>query len=266
MANENGLRKLLKNLQWSTGGPSRSDYEAYLREHRVLDEQDTLANRPDLSESVYRDWQRRSQVACVFARRIATQPGKFDVKTVVVSENPAEEMTGSIDKTAVAVIAARGSSEALTILFPNLVDSTLLAAFCKRLGARNGNWRIEAVPNPSDRLDRVHVSLLFSLSKVVEAEILGFGPFTFLPATRRSPITALEIRTKTKGHKTRGRSETARSHLAEIPWKGASDAWFDRTWKQSEEARRAILGGDDSAARARITFAIPRPLWDGHDT
>lgn len=56
MANRNGLRRILKELQWSTGGPSRSDYEAYLREHRVLNERETLADRPDLSEPVYRDW------------------------------------------------------------------------------------------------------------------------------------------------------------------------------------------------------------------
>ena len=266
MANGNGIRRALKELQWSDGGPSRSDYQAYLREHRVLGERETLANRPDISESVYRDWQRRPQVACIFARRIAIQPRKFSIKTVVVQEDPADEMTGAIDKTAEAVISARGSSEALTVLLPKLVDSELLAVFCKRLGARNGNWRIEAVPNPSDRLDRVHVSLRFTLEANVEAEILGFGPFTFLPATRRAPITALEIRTKTEGHKKRGISGTERSHLADIPWKGASKEWRDRAWKKTEEARRAVLGGDDSAARARITFAIPRHLWDGHDT
>lgn len=266
MANGNGLRKILKDLQWSTGAPSRSDYEAFLREHQFLDEHQTLAGRVDLAEPIYRDWQRRPQVACVFARRIATQPRKFNVHTVVVQEDPADEMTRAIDRTAEAVVAARGSHEALTVLLPKLVDSRLLVAFCKRLGARNGNWRIEAVANPSDRLDRVHVSLRFALRKDVEAEILGFGPFTFLPATRRAPITALEIRTKVKGHKKRGRSETARSHLADIEWQGAGNAWFARAWAQTEEARRTVLGGDDSAARARITFAIPRALWDGHDS
>ena len=266
MANGNGLRRILKDLQWSTGGPSRSDYEAYLREHRVLDEHETIADRPDLSAPVYRDWQRRSQVACVFARRIATQPRKYNVETVVVQEAPAEEMTGVIDSTAKAVMAARGSHEALTILLPKLVDSMLLAVFCKRLGARNDHWRIEAVPNPSDRLKRVHVSLRFTLRKDVEAEILGLGPFDFLPLTRRAPITALEVRTKVEGHKKRGRSKVGRSHLADIPWPAANSAWYDRSWKQSEEARRTVLGGDDSAARARITFAIPRAIWDGHDT
>lgn len=266
MANGNGLRKILKELQWAAGGPSRSDYEIYLREHKIIGEEETLAERVDLAASVYRDWQRRPQVACVFARRIATQPGKFNIQTVVVPEEPTREMTHIIDSTASAVRAARGSSEALTILFPKLTNSAALVAFCKRLGARNGDWHIEATPNPSDRLDRVHVSLRYTLRENIEAEILGLGPFTFLPATRRAPITALEIRTRVKGHKKRGRSEAARSHLADIPWRGATPKWYDRAWRQSEQARQAVLGGDDSAARARITFAIPRPLWDGHDT
>lgn len=194
------------------------------------------------------------------------QPRKFGVETVVISKDPAEEMTSLIDAAGDAVIASRGLSEALTVLIPKLVDSVLLTAFCKRLGARNDNWRIAAAPNPSDRLDRVYVSLRFALDANVDAEILGFGPFTFLPATRRAPITALEIRTKVEGHKKRGRSEATLSHLADIPWKGGGDSWYDRAWTQTQDARRAVLGGDDSAARARITFAIPRTLWDGHDT
>ena len=265
MANGNGLRKILKELQWAAGGPSRSDYEIYLREHKILGEEETLAERVDLAASVYRDWQRRPQVACVFARRIATQPVKFNIQTVVVPEDPTKEMTHAIESTASAVRAARGSREAITILFPKLTTSAALVAFCKRLGARNGDWRIEATPNPSDRLDRVHVSLRYTLRKNIEAEILGLGPFAFLPATRRAPITVLEIRTRVEGHKKRGRSKVSRSHLADIPWQGASPKWFERTWHQSEDARRAVLGGDDSAARARITFAIPRSLWDGHD-
>ena len=111
----------------------------------------------------------------------------------------------------------------------------------------------------------MHVSLRFVLQKNIESEILGLGPFTFLPATRRAPVTVLEIRTKIEGHKKRGGSQVERSHLADIPWPVASKERKNIIWQQSSEARHAILGGDDSAARARITFAIPRPLWDGHD-
>ena len=266
MANNSGLRQVLKDLQWADGGPSRSDYELYLREQRVLDEDETLADRVDLAEAIYRDWQRRVQVACVFARRIATQPRKFGVHTVVVKGDPVTEMTGAIDATAAAAKAARGTHEALTVLIPKLINSKVLVALCKRLGARNDDWTITATFNPSDKLERVHVSLRYVLRTDVHAEILGFGPFNFLPATRRAPISALEIRTKTKGSKKRGHSAVARSHLADIPWRGAGDAWVNRAWKTTEEARRTVLGGDDSAARARITFAIPRPLWDGHDS
>ena len=78
-ANGNGIRGTLKALQWSSGAPSRSDYELYLVEQGVLKDSERLSDRNDLSEAVYRDWERRSQIACVFARRIATQPRKFNV-------------------------------------------------------------------------------------------------------------------------------------------------------------------------------------------
>lgn len=255
-------RRLLRSLQWATDGPTRSDYEAYLREHSVLAENETLTDRPELSDAIYRDWQRRPQVACVFARQIASRPGEYGVESVIVAEDPSAQMTGMIDATAEAVVSARGTHEGLTVLLPKLIDSNLLVAFCKRLGARNGNWRIQAVYNPSDRLNRVHVSVRFALGDNVEAEILGFGPFTFLPATRRAPITTLEFRTKKEGAKPRGGSKSERSHLADIPWPKSNK---QSLWTKTETARRTVLGGDDSAARARITFAIPRPLWDGHD-
>jgi len=115
-------------------------------------------------------------------------------------------------------------------------------------------------------MDRIHVGLRYELEENVEAEILGLGPFSFLPATRRSPIMALEIRTKSDRHKHRGRSKIGRSHLADIEWPAANKTSVDKAWEQSQEARQTILGGDDSAARARITFAIPRTYWDGHES
>ena len=265
MARGNGIRGLLKELQWAEGGPSRSDYESYLREHEVLGEQETFFDKTDLSATIYRDWQRRSQVACVFARKIAVRPGKYDVQTKIIEQDPVKEMTQVVAATADAVNNACGNHEALTVLVPKLVDSKALVAFCKRLGARNGRWSIEAVFNPSDRLERVHMSLRYVLEQNIHAEILGLGPFNFLPSTRRAPITALEIRTKTKGHKKRGGSHISRSHLADINWPNVKQKTRDKDWEQSKRARLQALGGDDSAARARITFAIPRSLWDGHD-
>jgi len=256
------IRKLLRQLQWAQDGPGRSDYENYLKEHAVLAEDEELVDRPDLAPFIYRDWQSRPQVACLFARQIAGNPERYTVKTEVIARNPAREMTAAIDETAAAIAKANGKYEGLTVLLPRLNDQKVLVSYCKRLGARNNTWRLEADFNPSDNRERVYVSLRFALKPDIEAEILGFGPFTFLPLTRRSPITALEIRTKTDRATERSGSQTKRAHLAHIPWKAKS---AEEMWRKSREARRRILGGDDSSARARVTFAIPRWLWDGHD-
>lgn len=264
VVNKNGVRALLKKLQWESGGPSRSDYELYLREHGVLGEAETLSDYPALSVQVYRDWQRRPQVACMFARKIAVQPKRYGVETKVVTDDPAVAMTAVVNETAEAIDSVCGTQDAITVLVPKLTNSRLLVAFCKRLGARNGRWRIDASLNPSDHLQRVYVGLRYKLEEKVESEILGFGPFNFLPITRRSPIAVLEVRTKTGGSKPRGGSYIKRSHLADMPWPN-SDRSRNKDWGLSTDARRAVLGGDDSAARARITFAIPRSLWDGHD-
>lgn len=209
---------LLRKLSRVRRAPTRSEYEAHLRAKGINAGFESLEDRPDLALPVYRDWQRRAQIACVFARRIAVYPERYDIAWEVidarVEAGTAESIAATISET---VEPMKGQEDAVAILLPGLTHPQTLVRLCKALG-RQDRWSLMEPFNPSDRLDRMYVRLTTDLAPDAEAEILGFAPFEFLPITRRSPIVALQIRTKADGAKHRGRSGRRKSYLAHIEW------------------------------------------------
>ena len=241
--------------------PSRSDYLQWLLASGQLEPGEPLGARPDLVEAVYRHWQGLGQLACRFAQELSKDPERYGMATSVIrtgidGQNPFEEIA-LVWEAAIADPA----NESLTLLFPDIDTPEGLITLLHGLGLLAGCF-VRAVRNPSDRFDRVYIQLQAPISKGVVAEVLGFGPFDFLPVTRRAPVVALEARTKSGRNKDGGGPRRPeRTHLARIPldW---DPARIDRTWEQTELARMRLLGGDDSAAKAKVTFAIPVEVWE----
>lgn len=238
--------------------PNREEYENYLRKQKFIPPNGRIEDHPKFANYVYRDWQTRSQIACEFARIIATNPKKYGLATSVLPLSDigvdAHQWSKDTDQ---FVSDQTEISEGVSIIIPGLTHPADLVEFCKYF-RRLPKWSVSNTINPSDRLDRVYVNLSVKLDKNTEAEVLGFGPFDFLPLTRQSPITAIEVRTKIAGAKERADEELKKSHLADIAWPEINR---DQLWSRTKQQRLKVLGGDDSAARARITFAIPATIW-----
>lgn len=243
---------------------SRADFLAHLVGTGHIADATELLGRPDFVEQVYRKWQAQGQLACQFARHIGRSPDLFGIVTKTFNT----DVTGALDdatRTGIqeAVEHARSTAhvQGLTLLFPAVVEGAALVRFCRDL-ARVPMLTVTAKRNPSDRGDRVYVAIQAQVSDAAVAEILGFGPLDFLPFTRRSPITALELRTKQPGAKLSAPGKPKRLHLAAIPM---PEDWTEerirRVWSHTERSREEFLGGDDSAAKAKVTFAIPEALW-----
>lgn len=126
------------------------------------------------------------------------------------------------------------------------------------------DWDVFPKINPSDLQSRYYVELHFHQKpQNVFTEVLGFGPFEFLPITRRAPLTSLEIRTKpTAIKKSVSPNGRDRVHLAGIRIKEMSEDRFQAFWRGTETRRFRLLGGDDSAAKAKVAFAIPKSIWN----
>ena len=259
------LSKILQRVDLGDGADVRIKYEQVLRSAAIIGEYETLADHPEIALDVYRDWQRRPPIACVFARLMALNPEPYDIAWEVVS---GRVELGNASETARQIAdlvkPAIGQEEAIAVLIPGVETPEALVGVCKALGHRS-EWTTRAPFNPSDKFERCYIRITTVVAPDVEAEVLGVAPFDFLPATRRSPIFALHVRTKAEGAKDRGQGTSKRVHLADIAWPEERTHHKDQFWNQTIRHRLDRLGGDDLAARARITFAIPRRQWDAVD-
>jgi hypothetical protein len=241
---------------------TRADYLSWLVEQKLLTKATRFAEHGDLVARVYRNWQTQGQLACRFAQQLARQAEGYGMRACVINASS----RGNLSEEAVSALshACRTACEskevqALALLFPRIESAAALVRLLKILAKLPG-WAITAAPNPSDRLQRVHVRVHYRLDAGHVAEALGFGPFQFLPLTRRAPVVALEMLTKVSRPKESALGRPKRLHLAgiELDWPASR---IKRVWQATEENRLYMLGGDDSAAKAKVSFAIPRRFW-----
>lgn len=247
--------------------PTRDDYMVFLRDKGITANQ--FADDSDLVQEVYLDWLRRGQVGCVFGQLFGRPAGRQSARTSVFSQSvndasTARALASEVDAVFRNAVAA-DDIEALTVLLPRIIQPEALVLLIKSL-SELPQWRRESVHPWRDTL--VVVGLRARIKRDTWAEILGMGPFpTFLPPTRQCPVTSLEIRTKvdrsiwSKIHPGKLRA----SHLAQIPAQdfiGQRD--FGKLFKQHTPALRLrILGGnEDQRAKAHVTFALPRAIWE----
>ena len=54
-----------------------------------------------------------------------------------------------------------------------------------------------------------------------------------------------------------------KAHLDDMPFIPRKGHDFTDIWAETQRARQEIQGGDDSAGKARVTFAIPSDVWFG---
>ena len=247
------------------GFPMRQDYVSQLQGHGFISDEAEFVADDRLTEAVYLDWLLRPQVGCVFAQLLARPVYRTGVRTVV-----ARGSSGLGDPSELAVQIARlvnesvddVSTEALSVLLPQIRDIEALARLAWELGSRPG-WTIEQ--ERSWRKTLVLVGLRVEIAPSVVAETLGMGPFTIFPTTRQCPITTLEVRTKTKRAKKSHLSKThLAAHLADLPVDHVlTAAEFGSRFKRfTPWLKKRVLGKQgDSRAKAGVTYSVPAAIW-----
>lgn len=89
----------------------------------------------------------------------------------------------------------------------------------------------------------------------------GFGPFDFLPATRRAPSTELTFRVKPRPNFDWHFKEFPDSiiHVADMDMRGLAERNLLKLWDSSKSNTTKVLGkAADEASAAKTTFALPR--------
>ena len=245
--------------------PTRQDYIDQMREHDLIRSEADFIADDRLTEAVYLDWLLRPQVGCVFAQLLARPVNRVGMRTVV-----ARGASGFGDPIELAVqiahlvneCVAEASTEALSVLMPQVLDPERLTHLVWQLG-HQPEWTIEQERRWRGTL--VLIGLRVQIADNVVAETLGMGPFSIFPTTRQSPVTTLEIRTKTERAK-RGQLSKAHlaSHLADLPVGHfmTSDQHRSRRVRFTPWLKKRILGEQgDLRAKAGITYSVPAAMW-----
>ena len=215
---------------------------------------------------IYLQWKRQNAaVGCIFARLMAAKPAQFGQRLEVLNGADPQQLATGIDGLTGQFIADSAVA-ALAILLPEVGQTATLVDIVLALQAYPG-WRVTktALPNtPGGPM------IAFGLTRdvplagggVVPSETLVLGTFDGFPATRRSPVPAIEIFVGVAPSiDPKTRAPTTKANLAHVNVQPIAQSVFDNMWEQSKAKRLSSLGGiDDARAKAKVAFVVPQAL------
>lgn len=205
-----------------------------------------------------RDWHIRGQNGCMFARIAALKSENVGWNYSVI-----DPQVSKIDNTQVVDIhgsleeAVRNSdTELYSLLFPGVTSAKSAVEIIRTL-ARGPKFWLEK----DELIDSVlKLRLRYPVvENEVQAWVMAFGPFNFLPNTRQAPyfelVTRVKVKPETIFH--RLNKDPAVAHLADIPLDMPEKYWEDR-FDSTLRRTRMILGNEpDDVSAAKSTISIP---------
>lgn len=214
-------------------------------------------------------WVRSRQAGCQFASVLATQQESPYWRPLVARVPRDQDDLDSLQEVLEGASAAPEIHALMVILEDVELPSDLtrlIASLCS-----HPSWSCceptTVQPSLGGR-ERFSIGLRWRMPTGELAFVLGFGPFGFLPPTRRAPYCALTIPTCPHS-KLRGGSAEER-HLCDmreerfegcIEIEGESRNQWDYFWTETERWRGELVSDyDEEAAKARVTFVLPESL------
>jgi hypothetical protein len=237
--------------------PSRMDYVECLVEHGLVQDEIDLWQKDELVVAIQNHWHQSGQSGCVFSRYLIRNAVVSGWKARVFHLHSAGER--DLERAGLNAILddeiASQECELLSLLFPAVTTESDLANVLGVLAVLDRS----VVLRPKPHGDLVDFSIRIHLAKGIQAWVLGFGPFSFLPTTRQAPVVEVVFRTKTQTQRTTEHSgDLLAVHVADVPL-NVKARQFNGLWSASVCQTGDILGsGDRVFSRARVTFGLPR--------
>lgn len=231
---------------------SRADFEAALPALRSDAGPDAAA----VGEAMF-GWARTGQTGCMFATMLAADPAGAGWQSVVIPEAVNDETLHAV----VHGLLTAGP-EAATVVFPAVDTPARLASLIDQM-ARLPDWH-GLIVGGEGIAGLIRVGLRWELPVPDHVSwVLGFGPFDFLPFTRRAPFTALVFRCTAAYTLPRRRVEDHEEvHLADLH-APVDEERYARMWSRTETRKQSLLAGELlEGAKARVTFTLPADLRD----
>ncbi len=217
---------------------------------------------PTTPTEQYQQWKRYiPAVGCVFARLLAAAPDRYGQQLEVITDSTAEAVADQIEVAVDKAVSATGIA-ALTLLLPNVKDLRVLVGIALALEGKP-RWQVTRTPLTKTPVGAV---LAFGVTRNIPAasgnelpsELLVLGDFSAFPATRRAPVTAIEMFVGAVPVHGRNGKAAVKANLDLVDVEPPNQDVFDRTWEATRAARLKSLGGiDDPRAKARVSFVVP---------
>lgn len=238
--------------------PTLGDYADYLvASGYIADKADLFSGRSRWCSEVMFDWFRRGQEACAFAVQLARSgdPPWDSVIELPPLDDLGKRLTVHLD----GIAASKG--EAAQVVLPSVRSADdaveLVNALCK-----SDRWYWNEVPWKDGTPTAFLVGLRWILPSNTSVNyVLAFSDLETMPITRRSPFTTLVLRTsdhkRTRIELDNGRQQV---HLADMDSGLYPQERHDQVVEATMKLKRQFVQENGplwSAARARITFAIP---------
>lgn len=199
-------------------------------------------------KNAQREFFRRNRSGCAFAAYAAQRPEKYGWSAIILPVDP------SLIGDALARAIADPAVEALSLIFPSVLTTEALIDLVEACLATD-QFVSEGFEDGKIRFVRLRARIGEDLSWVT-----GFGPFPFLPETRRAPSCELTIRVKPRPQYDWYFKPPTDGivHLADLDMRGLSDRNLKKLWGASFETTKRILGhSPDEESAAKTTFVIP---------
>lgn len=245
--------------------PTIADYvDYYVAQGLVRDLNDLIENYPHLINEIFFQWMATGQLGCLFAAKLAKKPRENRWLPIVVPhalDQPRELgdfLNAQLD-------TASENHEAAVVIFPdtNGPDKivALVNALCNDPSERWYRTDDGIDPDPSGNLGLIGLRWILGDGRCVNY-VLGFASLDSMPVTRHSPFTALFFRIgsekRTPSHRENGLVQV---HLADLDSTFHPQSLHDSVWEATKRHRAKHVEPQLApAARARVTFAVPRSL------
>lgn len=204
-----------------------------------------------------RDWHVRGQNGCQFARLVAKDAEVVGWDYAVFDGTPSQVTPDVVAKLDDQVVDAvkRPETQVLSFLMPAVTDARDAVQIMRRLTECSAFW----LERDEMTGDGQMLYLRYPVEEDIQAWVMAFAPFDFLPNTRRGPFFELAIRVKQKPdwlfHKLNQDPELA--HLADVPLQMSDRYWEDRFNSTVSRTRRILGGEPDQVSAAKATLVVP---------
>lgn len=204
-----------------------------------------------------RDWHVRGQNGCQFARLVAKDAEVMGWDYTVFDGAPTQitrAVVAALDNQVVDAIK-RPETQVLSFLMPSVTDARDAVQIMRQLTEFSAFW----LERDEMTDDGQALYLRYPVKEGIQAWVMSFAPFDFLPNTRRGPFFELAIRVKQKPgwlfHKLNQDPELA--HLADVPLQMSNRHWEDRFDSTLSRTRRILGGEPDQVSAAKATLVVP---------